>query len=79
MYSLFDNANSGIHEQTYSLDGKWGRLKMHDLKMQDWKMTDNFEGIAGSGKCRTGKWRTMLISAYVFFTNFLTDDIQGGF
>jgi len=19
-----------------------GRLKMHDLKMQDWKMTDNF-------------------------------------
>ena len=42
MYSLFDNANSGIHEQTYSLDGKWGRLKMHDLKMQDWKMTDNF-------------------------------------
>ena len=20
---------------------RWGRLKMHDLKMQDWKMTDN--------------------------------------
>ena len=23
-------------------DGHKGRLKMHELKMQDWKMTDNF-------------------------------------
>jgi len=23
-------------------DDSTGRLKMHDLKMQDWKMTDNF-------------------------------------
>jgi len=37
--------------------------------MQDWKMTDNptLGKITGSGKCRTGKWRTMLISAYVFY------------
>ena len=54
MYSLFDNANSGIHEQTYSLDGKWGRLKMHDLKMQDWKMTDN---VLANSEQNYGVWK----------------------
>ena len=46
-----------------------GRLKIHDLKMQDWKMTDNFARNRRVWKMQDWKWRTMVISAYVF-TNF---------
>jgi len=39
--------NKRMHITTNGLKNKdagseKGRLKMHDLKMQDWKMTDNF-------------------------------------
>jgi len=49
-----------------------GRLKMHDLKMQDWKMTDKI--VANSGQ-NYGVWKMqdwkmtdhVLYSAYGFY------------
>ena len=47
---------------------------MHDLKMQDWKMTNNVlansEQNYGVWKMQDWKMTDHVISAYVFFTNF---------
>ena len=56
---------------------------MHDLKMQDWKMTDKI--LANSGQ-NYGVWRMQdwkmadhVNKRICFLLTFLTDDIQGGF
>jgi len=41
-------------EKKFGALGTWGRLKMHDLKMQDWKMTDKI--LAHSGQ-NYGVWK----------------------
>jgi len=60
-----------------------GRLKMHDLKMQDWKMTDNIlancEQNYGVWKMQDWKMTDHVNYRLCFLLTFLTDDIRGGF
>jgi len=49
--------------------------------MQDWKMTDKIVANSGQnyGVWKMQDWKMTDHIARMFFTDFLTDDIQGGF